>query len=327
MSSITKSLFVSLIVVAGLAGSVSAAPAWTGAVDNDWFNGANWDTGSAPTALDYPVIANNDPDGPVIAATGASNKMVIGSAGGDGALFLTLGASFTGNRTKIGADSGATGRLFMSGGTFYDNKQWELGEDDDVPNTRGEVYMTGGLADVAALYVPKAAGNSAHVQMDGGEIHIRGGGLYFQGTGSIDLAGGKLSAPGDVTNFGLWTAPIAAGFITAYGLPDPGDGSRVSLEYDPVQDMTFLCATVLSDFDGDCDADGRDFLIWQNNYLTPVSDGDADGNGFVDGDDLIIWQTEFGGGAALSSGLGAVPEPSTLVLLLTMGAMACVWRK
>ncbi len=240
MSSITKSLFVSLIVVAGLAGSVSAAPAWTGAVDNDWFNGANWDTGSAPTASDYPVIANNDPDGPVIAATGASNKMVIGSAGGDGALFLTLGASFTGNRTKIGADSGATGRLFMSGGTFYDNKQWELGEDDDVPNTRGEVYMTGGLADVAALYVPKAAGNSAHVQMDGGEIHIRGGGLYFQGTGSIDLAGGKLSAPGDVTGSGLWTGPIAAGIITGFGQADPGDGSRVVLEYIGGEEMTYM---------------------------------------------------------------------------------------
>jgi len=53
-----------------------------------------------------------------------------------------------------------------------------------------------------------------------------------------------------------------------------------------------------SDFDGDGDSDGRDFLAWQRGYgLTNQSDnsnGDADGNGIVDASDLTAWETQFG---------------------------------
>jgi hypothetical protein len=57
------------------------------------------------------------------------------------------------------------------------------------------------------------------------------------------------------------------------------------------------------DFDDDGDVDGRDFLAWQRgNSPAPFSSGD-----------LSTWQTAYNGGAL--AGIGAVPEPTSLVLL------------
>jgi len=85
--------------------------------------------------------------------------------------------------------------------------------------------------------------------MDGGEFFCGGGGLYVGGydangaalgSGTIDLAGGVITAPGNATGFHLFTAPIALGLITGYGQPDPGDNSRVKLLYDPTLDKTYM---------------------------------------------------------------------------------------
>jgi hypothetical protein len=52
-----------------------------------------------------------------------------------------------------------------------------------------------------------------------------------------------------------------------------------------------------ADFDGDGDVDGRDFLLWQRGFGTPINaekiDGDADNDGDVNGDDLDIWQDQY----------------------------------
>ena len=52
------------------------------------------------------------------------------------------------------------------------------------------------------------------------------------------------------------------------------------------------------DFDGDGDADGRDFLLWQRGFgrvkAATRGDGDATGDGDVDGNDLAVWQETYG---------------------------------
>lgn len=74
-----------------------------------------------------------------------------------------------------------------------------------------------------------------------------------------------------------------------------------------------------ADFDSDGDVDGSDFLIWQRGYGNQNgvarSDGDANGDGLVDAADLGLWRNQFSGAVSGRSAV-AVPEPSTLALLL-----------
>lgn len=60
------------------------------------------------------------------------------------------------------------------------------------------------------------------------------------------------------------------------------------------------------DFDADGDVDGADFLVWQRGEVSSPPDAN----------DLTDWQTNYGAGAALTSGVANVPEPSSGVLLL-----------
>ena len=89
--------------------------------------------------------------------------------------------------------------------------------------------------------------------------------------------------------------------------------------------LTGPTAILLGDFDTDGAVDGDDLPMWQAGF--GVDDrGDADFDGDTDGNDFLIWQTHlgtFGGGAAASR---AVPEPSGIVLLLTVLA-GCLSRR
>jgi hypothetical protein len=54
-----------------------------------------------------------------------------------------------------------------------------------------------------------------------------------------------------------------------------------------------------TDFDGDNDTDGHDFLTWQRGFGITApnateADGDADGDLDVDGDDLTLWSAQYG---------------------------------
>ena len=85
-------------------------------------------------------------------------------------------------------------------------------------------------------------------------------------------------------------------------------------------------SSLASDFDGDGDVDGNDFLAWQESFPTlsgaSKSDGDADGDGDVDGNDFLAWQEQFPSPAALS----ATQEPASLVIL-GLGAMLMIRRQ
>ncbi len=81
------------------------------------------------------------------------------------------------------------------------------------------------------------------------------------------------------------------------------------------------------DFDGDGDADGADFLLWQRQRgstgFYPLNTLDADGNadGVVDDKDLLLWQQHLGAIPPLQN-LGqnlAVPEPTSVAILIPLG--------
>ncbi len=70
-----------------------------------------------------------------------------------------------------------------------------------------------------------------------------------------------------------------------------------------------------ADFNFDGQVDGQDYLIWQQNYLTPRgatrATGDADGNGRIDGADFLIWQTELTRSPADQT--VTIPEPTAVL--------------
>ena len=90
--------------------------------------------------------------------------------------------------------------------------------------------------------------------------------------------------------------------------------------------IAIITSGTSADFDEDGDVDSDDFDAWRTGFGTTGSashgDGDADGEGDVDGGDFLVWQREFGkttGSGSLSS---SVPEPSSIVLLLTFTVLA-----
>lgn len=144
-------------------------------------------------------------------------------------------------------------------------------------------------------------------------------------------------------------------------LDSAGSGLLSAWDAEPGHHVEFV---IPGDFDLDGDADGDDFLLWQQggspepltqwdlndweiDYGTapmPVlsQDGDFDEDGDVDGDDFLVWQqggsplplsesdlldweSNFGF-EPLSAGLGAVPEPSAL-LLAAIASLFAVSRR
>ena len=87
-----------------------------------------------------------------------------------------------------------------------------------------------------------------------------------------------------------------------------------------------------ADFDGDLDVDGIDFLTWQRGVMlggaaAMQTVGDADFNNSIDAADLAIWEQQFGSSVATFAGavstplvgVGAVPVPSSMVLISAAG--------
>ncbi len=135
----------------------------------------------------------------------------------------------------------------------------------------------------------------------------------------------------DISNFTTATG----GDNILFGHSDINNGSSGNLDepsaftflftlVDNVEVSTFVAQD--ADFDGDTNVDGADFLAWQrgngiDDGTALLADGDANGDGNVDATDLAAWQGQYGNGIASSATLGAVPEPTSL-LMIVMGLVS-----
>jgi len=101
-------------------------------------------------------------------------------------------------------------------------------------------------------------------------------------------------------------------FIQAFGVPMAGGGA---------------------DFNGDGIVDEIDLAVWRQNLGGTGPAGDANGDGIVNSIDFFVWQDQVGtpgmppGAGSGSASFGAVPEPTSLALLLGGSLLALAWRR
>jgi hypothetical protein len=138
---------------------------------------------------------------------------------------------------------------------------------------------------------------------------------------------------------------IGESFLTGTSAVNNSASINIGAAFQPgdPQDLVFRYAvapesSIASDFDGDGDSDGDDFLVWQRGLGTSTgatkAQGNADGDADVDADDLAIWKSEFGGAGSsgpsvlvngfvryVTGAATAVPEPSS-VILVGLGLLA-----
>lgn len=125
----------------------------------------------------------------------------------------------------------------------------------------------------------------------------------------------------DMTNF---ATPTLGGNIS-FGHADINFSSSTDLDapnllmtvIDNIE-VNAISATTPGDFDEDGDVDGYDFISWQRGD-SPNGDPGVS----VSAADLAEWQAAYNGGNL--SAIGSVPEPGSLVLLLT-AVSALGWR-
>ena len=103
--------------------------------------------------------------------------------------------------------------------------------------------------------------------------------------------------------------PFNAIYVDSADTGSSIDEIRIGTSY---ADVAPIAAGLDGDFDGDGDVDGNDFLVWQRGAATPA--------------DLALWQGNYGAPNS-SAAAGAVPEPTSVLLLGIAGSLWCLRRR
>ena len=146
-----------------------------------------------------------------------------------------------------------------------------------------EVFMVGLLRVPVILEEPSPMPMAAAVYSEGSTVSANFGGVRYDWT---------ISYSGDIS----WNDADAGDVGTILGAGNGVDVVLMGLGSESVG--------IAGDYDNDGDVDGRDFLVWQRG---------GSPNGTTAGD-LQDWQNNYGTGSPLAA-IGAVPEPTSLVLL------------
>jgi hypothetical protein len=238
----------------------------------------------------------------------ATPRWLMGNVNTANTQSYRLGWNGTQLESSASASASANNKFTVTDTTM--NSAWADGEWRHIAATWdgflnvGRVYVDG------AQVGPNTTGSSLAVGMQ-------------QAAWQLPMALGARNNGGTLDGF--WSGLVDDLRIYA-GLLTPAQVQAVFNETTVAPDPTAGPA----DFDADGDVDGGDFLIWQRGFGvgTTPAEGDADDNQLVDGADLAIWSAAFGQVAEASAAVGAVPEPTAAMLLVTaVGGLARFRRR
>ena len=140
------------------------------------------------------------------------------------------------------------------------------------------------------------------------------GDIVLGGTLEISLAEGFDPTVGESYAILNSQAGTIAGTFDSFLAPALA-GRWWSLGYQSTQVVLSIQA-ITADFDGNGLVDGDDLDDWQLAYQDGTNAADADGDGDSDGSDFLAWQRQYGSGVPVGELSVAVPEPSSVLLLL-----------
>lgn len=125
---------------------------------------------------------------------------------------------------------------------------------------------------------------------------------------------------------GSWSSNdefIGAGYRNLYSFPYAASYANFGFRVASAVPAPVLTA----DFDDDGDVDGADRLTWEFAFGANA-DGDADDDFDTDGRDLLFWQRQFTGDlSTLKAGASTIPEPSTIVIALSIATFLLPSRR
>jgi hypothetical protein len=224
----------------------------------------------------------------------------------------------------------------------------------DVPVAKAWLVLTTGDLSTAARSSGEWSAHTVLRDWDTTTLHSAFGsqsGLQV-GDGDIspalDTQGGFIQGAEawfDVTDYVEGVRNGADNFGVAVIADGTGDGWQIhtngSSNFDARPRLVVLSADLgivspglLGDFNDDGIVDAADYTVWRDNLGTTADlAGNSNGDGIVDAEDYNLWRANFGntasgGGPFLASGgNGAVPEPSTLMLLAVVAASSLVARR
>jgi hypothetical protein len=284
--------------------------------------GSNWQ----PSKYDLAVIENGTV---IVDAVGqhAGILQIAPEAGNNATLNITSGWLKAAEGVEVGSASGTGQLTIASAGTLFApivavGAQGTLsGTGEIIGNVLNEGVVSPGNSpgtlDVSGNFAQNSGGilKMEIASTSSFDKLLIGGALMAGGTLDIDLLSFMPSA-GD--SFDLFDFASSLGSFTL-DLPALSGG----LIWDASNllqtgELSVITGAIEenADFDGDGDVDGRDFLIWQRGFGGPASlaTGDANNDGQVNELDLVIWHDQYGNPPE-ASGVTAVPEPASLVLV------------
>ncbi len=182
------------------AAAIGAPLSWTGAVDSNWNNAANWSPASVPGSSNSVVVDGGTSAAEIIAGTSASTGDLTVGLDADGSL-TDLGA-LQSSSASIGSNAGSSGVFDLTGGaaSWQNNGTLLVGDRGTGTFTisAGGQYIGSG-----PVYIGSSAGSTGSVQISGQSSFTLSGGqplfIGYDGQGSFVLTDGATANTGDAT--------------------------------------------------------------------------------------------------------------------------------
>lgn len=194
---------------------VTAQVEWVGGIDEDWFEGGNWNTGELPDGADIVHIDTTNPNQTAVRQAGAQSGQLHVGFKNTGELIIEDGGEvISSGRSRIGSNAGSEGMAAVSG----PGSRWTLGERLIVGNfgVGALIIEDGGeVANSSHGHIGSSVGSQGSVTVAGADSSW--------GIGRTLFIGGAAS--GNLTVESGGTVSSRSGFVSEGGnvvVADPG---------------------------------------------------------------------------------------------------------